>query len=534
MMEQQVALIMCIALGIFLLIKEYLRPNKLRMAWRMIASLLAVLSFYFLLFPLKHQSTAQAFTQEINLFTTGTPVNVKPSKGLVYTNDRSLHVALKGKAAFIPDLSLFLKTHPDLTKVNLYGYGLNESELGLLKDYEVNYQPAAFPSGVLKANWNRRINQTEDLIIQGIYHHAGKQPLKLVLKGLGLHLDSVKLKPETVTKFSLKTRPPLSGRGVYQLLALNGNDTLANEPVPFEMVEVEPMKILMLASYPDFEYKFLKNWLYENKYPVVFRSQISKGKYSTDYLNTENTSVNTITANVLKNTDLIIVDEDTWATLSGAETAAINTAVRSGLGLLLRAKAAKATRLSGRGKIVVTAVADTYSLLLEGKKTAYAEFWSGLIKQGARKKQALMQWQVLPEYPVVGTKSRIVVEQSAGSHMPGITMAKDTLALRQNMEKPFQWDAFFWPVQSGWHSAYIDKQAANFYVFDVTNWRSNTWYNRLMHTNAQLDSKKSNKQTVESNQIKTKTLSSWWYFTIFLLSAGYLWYEARFFRNKIN
>ena len=534
MMEQTVALFLCIALGIFLCIREFLRPNKLRMAWRIVASLLAVLSFYFLLFPLKYQSTAQVFPQEINLLTTGTAVGVNPSKGRLYTTDRSLHAALKGKAEFIPDLSLFLQTHPDLSKINLYGYGLNEGQLELLKDYEVDFQPAAIPSGVLKANWNRRIDQTEDLIIQGIYHHRGKEPLMLVLKGLGLQLDSVKLKPETVSKFSLKTRPPLSGRGVYQLLAIKGADTLANEPIPFEMMEAEPMKILMLASYPDFEYKFLKNWLYENKYPVIFRSQISKGKYSTDYLNTENTSVNTITATVLKNTDLVIVDEDTWATLSGAETAAINTAVRSGLGLLLRAKAAKPTHLSGRGKIVVTAVADTYSLLLEGKKTAYADFWSSLIKAGARKKQALMQWQVLPEYPVVGTKSRIMVEQSAGTHMPQVTLLKDTLAMRQNMEKPFQWDAFFWPVKSGWLTANIDKQVANFYVFDAMNWKSYTWYNRLKYTSAYLKSQKSIKQSVESKQIKTKTLSSWWYFTVFLLAAGYLWYEAKFFRNKIN
>lgn len=525
---------MCIVIGVFLIIKEYLRPNKSRMPWRIMTSLLAVVSLYFLLFPLKYQSPKKTSLQEIVFLTPGTAVDSIPSDRQVYTSDKSTHQALKGKAELIPDLYLFLQEHPELTKINLYGYGLEESQLQQLKDYEINFHPAATPSGVVSANWKRKINQTEPLVLQGTYHHAGKEPIKLVLKGLGLHLDSVKIKPETATKFSFQTRPALSGRAVYELIAFSGNDTLVNEPVPFEMQEEKPMRILIIASFPDFEYKFLKNWLYEHQYPVIFRTQISKGKYSTDYLNTKQTLGNTINSVVLKNTDLLLTDEDTWGTLSAAEKAAINNEGKAGLGMIMRAKAAKPTRLNGRGKVVVTAVTDTYNLLLEGKKTAYADFWSGLIKSGGRKKQVVMDWQVLPEYPVVGTKSRMLVAQATGSQMPKVIMNNDMLALRQNMEKPFEWDAYFWPLQPGWTSAYLNGQPAWFYVYDSSHWTSSKGYHKLQRTAAHVLQQKTMGKTIESTKMEVKTSSLWWYFLVFLLSTGYLWYETRFFRNKIN
>ncbi|MBG6234420.1 hypothetical protein IWX76_000975 [Pedobacter sp. CAN_A7] len=534
MTEQQVALFMCIAVGVFLIIKEYLRPNKSRMPWRIIASLLAVFSLYFLLYPIKYQSLKKTSPQEIVFLTTGAAVDSIPANRQVYTSDKSIQQALKGKAVWIPDLYLFLQERPALTKIKLYGYGLEESQLQQLKDYEINYHPAATPSGIINANWKRKINQTESLVLQGIYHHAGKEPIKLVLKGLGLHLDSVKIKPATDTRFSFKTNPALSGRAVYQLLAFSGNDTLVNEPVPFEMQEEKPMRILILASFPDFEYKFLKNWLYEQQYPVVFRTQISKGKFSIDYLNTKQTLGNTIHSSVLKNTDLLLTDEDTWGTLPAAEKAAINNEGKAGLGMIMRAKVAKPTRLNGRGKVVVTTVPDTYNLLLEGKKTAYADFWSGLIKSGGRKKQVIMDWQVLPEYPVIGAKSRMLVAQAMGSQMPRVIMNNDKLAMRQNMEKPFEWDAYFWPLQPGWTSADLNGQLAWFYVYENSQWASSKWHQKLQRTAAHVSQQKTKVKTIESTKMDVKESSMWWYFLVFLLSTGYLWYEARFFRNKIN
>lgn len=534
MMEQQVALFMCIALGVFLLIKEYLRPNKSRMAWRMLASLLAVSSLYFLLYPITYQSAKKALPQEVVFLTTGTLITAVPTDREVYTSDKLLHEKLKGKAEYIPDLFLFLQERPELKKIRLYGYGLEESQLQQLKDYEIDYHPAATPAGVIKANWKPKVTQTENLLLQGTYHHPGKENIKLVLKGLGKHLDSLKVNPGKDTRFSLTTRPPLSGRAVYQLLALSGGDTLANEPVPFEMQKERPMRVLMLASFPDFEYKFLKNWLYENKYPVIFRTQISKDKYSTDYLNTAQTSVNTISSAVLKNTDLVLTDEETWGGLSAGEKAAINAEIKAGLGMIMRAKAAKATRLNGRGKVVVIAVPDTYNLLLEGKKIAYTDFWSGLIKTGGRKIQVLVDWQVLPEHPVVGKRSRILVAQSAGSQMPQVTLNNDKLALRQNMEKPFQWDTYFWALKSGWNAAYLNKDAAWFYVFDSGNWASSRAHHQLQRTLNHVMEQNQTIKTVESTKMEQKTSSLWWYFVLFLLATGYLWYEARFFRNKIN
>jgi hypothetical protein len=41
----------------------------------------------------------------------------------------------------------------------------------------------------------------------------------------------------------------------------------------------------MLSASPDFESKFLKNWLSENGYAVALRSAISKDKFNSEYIN---------------------------------------------------------------------------------------------------------------------------------------------------------------------------------------------------------------------------------------------------------
>ena len=477
---------LCLVLGGFLLLKEWRRANKARRALRLLASSIAVICFALFIFPVSYQVERPERPHELNFLSTGVIKDtVKNLKGRLLTADARLFQSLKmPKLGLIADLPYFLKSEPEVNHLNIYGYGLSADELSALQGYQLNFYPSAIPKGLISASWNPRLKSSETLSVQGVYNQEGDLPVKILLQGVGETLDSLTINAKGENTFSLKGRPKPSGRAVYHLIALQGKDTLAKEPVPVEVQPALPLKILLLAAHPDFEYKFLKNWLFEKQYPVIFRSRISKDKYSTDFLNTENTNVNRVNSTLLNQIDLLVIDEEELESLSGAELASIRTAVGSGLGLLLRITGVKATtaisrsfdryelpelknktltiqlpgqerllgplpfeqgvflrtavndqpvlaektgkvlvssRIHGMGKVTATVVPATYNWLLNGQKEDYADFWSTLLSRTARKAASTELWSIDPAIPVFRQRINITVDQDASKKNPLIS-----------------------------------------------------------------------------------------------------------------
>jgi hypothetical protein len=65
--------------------------------------------------------------------------------------------------------------------------------------------------------------------------------------------------------------------------------------IPVFVESQATLKVLILSSSPDFENKFLKNWLFENQYVCAVRSAISKNKFSTEFLNSTKINLDQIT-----------------------------------------------------------------------------------------------------------------------------------------------------------------------------------------------------------------------------------------------
>ena len=161
--------------------------------------------------------------------------------------------------------------------------------------------------------------------------------LNIILQGFNTILDSTKIPGDQLTSFQLQTIPKQKGRAVYTLLVLEGKDTILQEKIPFETITAAPIKILMLASSPDFENKFLKNWLFTNNYGVAVRTTVSKNKFNTEYLNISGIKAERINSNLLNNFDLVIGDATALNKLSGIELNSIRTAVQQeGLGLIIK------------------------------------------------------------------------------------------------------------------------------------------------------------------------------------------------------
>ncbi|TCC87067.1 hypothetical protein EZ428_22995 [Pedobacter frigiditerrae] len=586
-----IIILVCSSFAGFLIFKEFKRNDKSKLIWRLVASVLMVACFALIIIPISYLVKKQEPAGVLNLLTAGTALDtIATIKETKYDLDSTLFPIRKNqKINHLADLAYYLKEHPTVKRINIYGYGLGENELKTLKDKQVSFHPSNVPSGVISASWQKKLKATESLKVEGVYYNGTKATVKLKLYGMGTSLDSVSVKPHAEFNFSFVNQPKQVGKAVFNLIALEGNDTLSVEPVPFEVELKQPIHILILASFPDFEYKFLKKWLYENQYAVALRSQISKNKYSTDFLNMKAVNVNQLNQSLLKKMDLVIIDEDELAAIPAADRASIYNAVDNGMGLIVRVTNPKPesstsnfhqyevpsaiekplslrssdqlkfsnlsfkqtiflkpgvnnqalitdetgkivvnSRLSGMGKILTSTFSSTYQWQLAGKQYDYSSFWSLLFAKSLRKKIESQSFTLVPQFPSVDEKTRLMLNLANGK-IPNISIDSVKINPRQNMEIPSEWDGLYWSKNFGWKRLSINQKTENVYFYKKSDWKSAKSFVKLQHT-ANFVANNSFKATdgVEIEYLAKESMSKWWFFIGFLLTISFLWYEQRF------
>ncbi len=554
-----------------------------------------VISLLFLIVPLNYTVKTTAAIGELNLLTEGTAVDtIKTIKGVKYDLD-STSFAKNGnlKINHLQDLSYFLQTNPTLKKVNIYGYGLAEHELNLLKDYQVLFHPAPIPNGIIAVNWQKKIKASAQLVVQGTYNNTTNKTVALKLKGFGSTLDSVMIRANAKVNFSLQTKPKQRGLALFKLIALQDKDSLSTDPIPFEVEQAKPISILILASFPDFEYKFLKKWLQENQNPVAFRSQVSKDKFSSSFVNMKALTINQITASLLKNFDLVVIDEDELAAITRADRTAIYNAVNNGMGLLVKVTNSKSTsntqnfnqyelisptgkplelklaenekltpliieqrlflksdgnsqpliversgkilvdsKLSGMGKIITSTLSSTFQWQLAGKQEDYSRFWSFLLDKSLRKKTEELAIKTSPQFPMVNGKTRIIIS-SGNTQQPIITFNDDHIAPRQNMELPFIWDGFLWAKTADWNGLIVNQQQEQVFIYQKTDWKALKNQDRLNSTKELVANQlEVGQKSQKTTYLVQESVNKWWFFFAFLFSISFLWYEQRFLAGK--
>ncbi|RYE17232.1 MAG: hypothetical protein EOP42_32635, partial [Sphingobacteriaceae bacterium] len=327
----------------FLFWKEVKRTQKQRLIWRLLASFVAVASVVCLAVPpFYHGKNSIRTDHEVLLLTEGfskDSLRFSPQGKLIYTADESVFQTLKSpQIKLIADLGLWRKTLPQNALIRVLGNGLSEDELQLVDNIPLKFTASELPSGIQKINWTHQLNSGENFRVQGKFINQNKEEVKLILKALNTGLDSVKIGAKKSINFSFRFVPKQSGQAVFRLLALAGKDTLENEPLPAVIEPKRTLKVLMLSASPDFETRFLKNWLAENNYAVAARSTISKNKTTTDFGSLNKLPLEKITAALLQNFDVLICDASEFNNLSKPETAAILAETsQKGLGLIFKA-----------------------------------------------------------------------------------------------------------------------------------------------------------------------------------------------------
>ena len=581
-----IVLIICCLLAAFAVWKEVNRPKKAHLKFRIIASILAVTALAGIILPISYTRIVSVSDDHaIVLLTPGfDPDSLTNYKGdLLFTADRSIPKSYpQAKLIRLDELRI---DSPAFSKVHVFGCGLNESELKQLNHLPIVFHSAALPAGIISIDWNQKLRTGESLTVQGRYNNSGSKAVKLILKGLSTQLDTAVIPVKSNKEFELNTVPKSEGRIVYHLLAISGTDTLENENLPLEIDPVQPLKILILSASPDFETKFLKNWLAENGYEVAERSNISKDKFSSEYANMQPVKLERLNAGILGQFDVVIGDLSELKT----EGTLKSEVTQKGLGVIVRAdslskgsswlqtnfpiekvavknpsptalnihgRKSKSTplktdqifirempatqslvsdaqnhslvgsSLAGSGRLAFTAITNSYNWMLAGDKDDHAAFWSLLIKSVARKTPVSENWRV-SKYGAINEPVDLQLESAQS---PGkIIVDSSVVASVQNPKIPFEWENRYWPATVGWQSIKQDNgQVGWWYTYGKDDWKSAKATEKMAATSRYAEVYPANGYVTKQIHEKMRNEVPKIYFYLLLLAACvYLWAEAK-------
>lgn len=514
MENSYIVLLTFVLLG-FLLLKETQRKNKANLILRIAASCLAAIALIFMAIPITYQKKTELHDENaIVLITEGFQKDsLSKFKNIPAFTTNPMLANNTRSVKLIPDLASFLAMNQQFSKFHVLGYGLEPQELEIIQQKNLVFHPSPRPSGIQSVHWDQSIKSGEQLVLSGNYLNTADKPVKMILKGLGTNLDSVNLPAAKSENFQLKIIPKHLDKAVYTLIGITEKDTILNEKVPVFVQARDSLKVLILSSAPDFEIKFLKNWLFENQYSIAVRSAISKNKFNTEFLNFRRSSLDRITPIVLKNFDLMISDPDELSNLSRSENQTLLNQINNGMGLILiadsipravgffneifetrplvredekmislnwddyrtkkmtmgsscsfrilpkegdqtlvkddQANVVASSKLLGTGRILISSLNDSYTWVLGDDLKSYSSYWSKLIGDIARRKELNTVWTLKDPLPLLNQETTIVIESGYDS-VPALSIAGDVLKFAQDQVLRFQWTAPYWPRKTGW------------------------------------------------------------------------------------
>lgn len=572
---------LCIFMAVLFAWLEYRRANKRFLLLRIVAAIIAVAALACIILPIRYSSTVtKTGGHNTILLTEGFDADSLPSgvDTATVTRDASIKKAYP-KVKLINGLDELNKTAP----LHIYGNGLSNDELAQLDSLPVTFHAAKSVAGVNNISWNNQLKAGEALHVQGIYNNTSAQKIKLVLTGLNTGLDSITLQPNAQTPFELSAIPKATGKMAFALKA----DTTMQGSLPVQVEPVKPLKVLMLSASPDFESKFLKNWLSENGYSVALRSAISKGKYNSEYINISQFNLDKLSAQMLAQFDVVIGDLSVLSTLSGAESDVLKQAVADkGMGLIVRADSAGKTSwlqkqfpvdrpsgkepaaasliingnksgsgklaygsayivyrdgtqplvktkeqilagstLYGSGKLVFTTLNNTFSWMLGGNKQDYTALWSALINKAARKNDEVKNEIQFSSLPVIHEPVTIRVSQGNSS---AIGINNELTAPAQNPDVPFEWAVAYEPSSAGWQNIKQGDKLSNWFAYDENNWKTLRSAEKVAATKKYADTHPNSQIVTKQIQQKVWIEVPMLYFYILLLAAcTFLWIETK-------
>jgi hypothetical protein len=343
------------------------------------------------------------------------------------------------------------------------------------------------------------------------------------------------------------------------------------------------MRILILAASPDFEHKFVKNWLSEQGFSLAIRTTISTNKFNSEFLNGSKIDLTRINTTLLNDFDVLIGDIQELARLSNAESQALQNQINLGMGLIIKTDAIESgsgfykkvfslqenkkaipktmnltwnsqeatknilqgstllsimpqsgtqslvknesgdilisSKLLGKGRIVLSLINDSYTWVLGNQLNDYSSFWTYILQKAGKKKESSVNY-ILPQIPIINKELQL------SSDSLKLNINNDQLALIQDPVLQFEHRGSWWPEKTGWQS--IDNEQEWIYVFDKSAWRGVRAAEKIKNTKKRwMREKKESIEEKFANSIYEDKVSAIWFYILFLLCCTYLWLEEK-------
>jgi hypothetical protein len=453
-----------------------------------------------------------------------------------------------------------LDSFNDLADLNvrvITGNGLPSWAIDLLPAKNFKFVPSNPADGISSIEipehvYAHRVNE-----IRGTYRlSTGAATIRL--RGPGGAEDSVTLKGPGNAVFALSYLAKAPGRFSYHLETPSGTETL-----PIVIEPERTLSVLFVADYPTFEARYLKNFLASKGHRLSVRNQVSRGRYKLEFANRPAVSFQTLSAAVLKDADLLVIDEASWQSLGASEKKNLRTAILDGLGVVilpdtkpskqrslisfvatsqkdtarvgtfvlpaLPLEAKQSTPVltsngrvlsgytfSGAGKIGYQLLRETYQIGLKGQPENYSSLWVPLLEKCARSENPDFRLKVTSPFPYYENQPISFIVLSSGKQ-PHVSSGGVEIPLTEDAYIDDLWHGKIWFEGSSWHALALDSVTTWIHVAKDGAWKEvNATNNRKAtlgaHTETGTDT-----AYVDYKDLKLVL------FVMFLLAAGFLW-----------
>jgi hypothetical protein len=336
---------------------------------------------------------------------------------------------------------------------------------------------------------------------------------------------------------------------------LNGADTLEQESIPVEVRQGENLRVLILASTPDFDNRFLASWLAGKGHGVAIRTAISKGKYDYTGLNMASGADE---LSSLDKFDIVIADAAALKAIPAGKYSLLRKEVEQrGLGLIIKTDSTSpvitdkpgaktlikdtlgrtlvSASMYGAGKIILTSLQATYTRWLQGNKSEYASLWTSILQEAARENGAAEYWQLTPALPVIDQPVKAVLRRAGGSGLPqGLFEQEDSTPvvsyLAQHPLLPFVWEGSYWPRVAGWQSVRTSQgEPTWWYAWTADDWQTLHRMERVQETTEWIarNNAVGGKNDTTKEETKKLPVPKGWFYLLTVICCLFLWVERK-------
>lgn len=400
----------------------------------------------------------------------------------------------------VPDLATALRLHPEATRLTVVGEGLAPRDRPAVEGRALRFVPSALPRGVVRLDTPERVAPGGVFQI-GVTVNGVKGGVVELLDPAGAVVDTQTQDASglAVLTGTAKAAGPVS----FNVRVRDATKAVVETAeAPVWVDDALTARVRVIGGAPGPEIKYLRRWAADAAIDMQAQFALGGGVAAGD-------APQPLNAATLSQTDLLVIDERGWDGLGDGGRAAVISAVRGGMGLLLRPtalpseatraqwaalglrlsgtgdpetvtlpvpsgskdKAPTVTRLNlrldsadavplavdnkgqslglwraeGRGRVGLWSVTDSFALTLSGEAGRHQALWSGLFSTLVRRSNA-----ALPTVTAAHVHQRV--------SLCGLSGAAEVLDPQGGVSHPVvamatgeARCAALWPTQAGWH-----------------------------------------------------------------------------------